>query len=242
MSDIRPVPGDTDGLDELRRLAAIGYGICLSTATVQETLVPMLAEYDRRGAEIEQRRAALCRALAIPDHTPWEAALESARSAGVVRDAEYRTRDRVEAENARLREELDAAEGPGSSANKSPVSPDGVLHSTLRGPASAMTSVDRPVLDGVHALALGSIARDIGLTAEASGALVALTVADRMEELERLRGQRDAALALHERREAASAAGGSTVWCEGCSARKGEIVSWPCADARALGVEEGTDV
>lgn len=52
---------------------------------------------------------------------------------------------------------------------------------------SQLPPADGPVLDGVHAIALGSIARDLGLTAEASGALVALTVADRMEELERLR-------------------------------------------------------
>lgn len=208
-------------------------------------LYELLKEYDRRGAEIEQRRAELCKALAIPHDTPWEAALESARSAGVVRDAEYRTRDRVEAENARLREELDAAEGPGSSANKSPVSPDGVLHSTLRGPASAMTSVDRPVLDGVHALALGSIARDIGLTAEASGALVALTVADRMEELERLRGQRAAALALHfdAGRSQGYTDDGGYGWvgnaCATCGAHGEYGVPWPCPTARVFDGEDG---
>lgn len=198
-----PVPGDTPtdslptAVDIARR--AVRTGIRVSPSVAAE----LLEEYDRRAAEIEQRRAALCRALAIPDHTPWEAALESARSAGVVRDAEYRTRDRVEAENTRLRAALDA--------------------------------VDGPVLDGVHALALGSIARDVGLTADASGALVALTVADRMEELARLRGQRAAVLALHRNDLSGDAAPVPPGMCEVC------MHEWPCPTARTLSVEEDGD-
>jgi hypothetical protein len=76
-----PVPGDTPtdslptAVDIARR--AVRTGIRVSPSVAAE----LLEEYDRRAAEIEQRRAALCRALAIPDHTPWEAALESARAA-----------------------------------------------------------------------------------------------------------------------------------------------------------------
>lgn len=51
---------------------------------------------------------------------------------------------------------------------------------------------DGPVLDGVHALALGSIARDIGLTSEASGARVALTVLDELARLRAALAERDA--------------------------------------------------
>lgn len=100
--------------------------------------------------------------------------------------------------------------------------------------SAALDAVDGLVLDGGQAIALGLIARAVGLSVEASGALLALTVADRIEELDRLRGQRDAALALHRNDTSGAAAPASPGMREVC------MHEWPCPTARALGVEEDT--
>lgn len=92
----------------VRQVAAAVPDLEAEKARLLATLTAPAGPVLDRDAEIEQRRAALCKALAIPDHTAWKDALESARSAGVVRDAEYRTRDRVDVENARLRTRLSA--------------------------------------------------------------------------------------------------------------------------------------
>lgn len=57
---------------------------------------------------IDDMRVELCAALAIRRDTSWSAALADARSAGIVRDAEYRYSDRVYEENEQLRAERDA--------------------------------------------------------------------------------------------------------------------------------------
>lgn len=50
-------------------------------------------------SETEEMRRSLCKALAIHPDTTWEEAIENARSAGIVRDAEYRHCDRVDERN-----------------------------------------------------------------------------------------------------------------------------------------------
>lgn len=55
--------------------------------------------------ELEARRIELCEALFLPRTTPWADAIKDARSAGVVRDAEYCADERTREENERLHAE-----------------------------------------------------------------------------------------------------------------------------------------
>lgn len=56
------------------------------------------------------------------------------------------------------------------------------------------------------------------------------------EELARLRTQRDAALALHERYEPTGNGVRFFTRCAHCRHRDGTFMTWPCPTARALGV------
>lgn len=68
---------------------------------------PVSAEILRDAAgDLDRLRAELCKALAISHDSTWEYVISDARSAGIVRDAEYRHVDKVYSENERLRVEV----------------------------------------------------------------------------------------------------------------------------------------
>lgn len=97
LRELAPAPGESPECEH----SSVG-GACLPCAVAWYD-----TENDRLRAELERLRVRLRAALCLPLDVDWDAIVADARSAGVVRDAEYRAHDRIADENKRLRAEVE---------------------------------------------------------------------------------------------------------------------------------------